>query len=329
MSKGKNKRFLTYVEQEDNLNSKGVSCYNKDERVMIRRLGYFNLVSGYKWPFVSGKDKNGSYLYAKGTTVEQMVRVKSFDDELRMLLLRYITGAEDEVRSIVAYKFDDVNLEILGEVTMYDDIRSYDVSFPIKDIKRLTARISRELSFSRVSYLNEYRKKYERVPSWLMFKFIGFSTFVTLLGFVRVKVRDDICNLYDIVGENGVVDHDLLIDALHWLRKVRNVCAHNERVYDAKAKSRIIERYFKMMPSEYLRSNEDKKIVDLLVYLKYFLDANDYAGLIGQLSAMLRRLEGELIPKAFATILNDMGIVRQDDLEMLLREKRVSDYLML
>ena len=64
---------------------------------------------------------------------------------------------------------------------------------------------------------------------------------------------------------------------------MRNSCAHNERVYcikqipdkNDKNSGRILERYFKSLRPSYLK-DKDKKIMDLLVYFKYYLTDRDF-----------------------------------------------------
>ncbi|MGL5440163.1 MAG: Abi family protein [Filifactoraceae bacterium] len=327
MSKKKSKRFFTYSEQEEYLNSKGIRCSSKEEKIIIRRLGYFNLLSGYKWPFVKDTTNKESYVYAKGTTVEQIAKVKAFDDELRVLFLRYITKAEDEVRAVAAYKMDDFNLKNFGETISWNDTKAYGYDKSNKEIKRLIARMERELSFNKTSYLDEYRRKYDKVPTWLLFKFIGFSTFVNVLNYVKPEVRDELSSLYGFETKDSKLDNELLITALHWLRKIRNVCAHNERLYDTNAPERVIERYFELLPVEYHGLKESKRIIDGVIYLKYFLDANDYAGLIGQLTAILKHLQDNIIDEGFSNVIRDMGIIDISHLDCLLQDKKVSDYL--
>ena len=54
------KEFLTYNQQMKKLrDKKKIDCGNTKDKTTLVRMGYFNLVNGYKEPFICGKDNNG------------------------------------------------------------------------------------------------------------------------------------------------------------------------------------------------------------------------------------------------------------------------------
>ena len=79
------KIFLTYNQQMRKLrNDKKIDCTGSKHKSILVREGYFNIINGYKAPFVSGKDDKGNKIYLPGTSIEQLYNVKQFDDELRL-----------------------------------------------------------------------------------------------------------------------------------------------------------------------------------------------------------------------------------------------------
>ena len=111
---------------------------------------------------------------------------------------------------------------------------------------------------------------------------------------------------------------------LHWLRKVRNSCAHNERVYcikqlparNDKNSGRILEGYFRSLRPTYLK-DKDKKIIDLLVYFKYYLTDKDFKDMMGEFQKTLLKLQSEVSTNAFDNVRGKMGIKNLADLETL------------
>ena len=104
------KLFLTYNQQMKKLrNDKHIYCKGSSHKKILVRAGYFNIVNGYKTPFVSGQDSNGNHIYISGTSISQLHAVKQFDNQLRSFLLRYITQVEEEARTLTGYKFDECN----------------------------------------------------------------------------------------------------------------------------------------------------------------------------------------------------------------------------
>ena len=63
------KVFLTYNQQLKKLrNNKKITCNNstKDKEILVR-MGYFNIVNGYKYPFICGIDNTGKHIYLPNT----------------------------------------------------------------------------------------------------------------------------------------------------------------------------------------------------------------------------------------------------------------------
>ena len=108
------------------------------------------------------------------------------------------------------------------------------------------------------------------------------------------------------------------------MRKIRNSCAHNERIYcltrraDRLGRSgRILEKYFHMLSNGYSR-NLDQRLFDLVVYFKYYLPKSEYKQFINELKSMLQDLQTKIHPHAFDYIRGQMGIRNLDDLNTLI-----------
>lgn len=157
-----------------------------------------------------------------------------------------------------------------------------------------------------------------------MFKVVNFSTFIDIVRYSKTDVSHSLCHLYGLENEDGRANVKLLIGSLHWMRKIRNSCAHNERVYcltrsqERNGNSgRIIEKYFRMLNPGYTR-NLEQKLFDLFVYFKYFLPKSEYKQFISELKSMLNNLQSKIHPHAFEYIRGQMGIRNLTDLDMLL-----------
>lgn len=70
------------------------------------------------------------------------------------------------------------------------------------------------------------------------------------------------------------------------------------------------------MRKSYLRDS-DKRIIDLLVYFKYYLPEGEYKIMIHEFRKMLEELEKKIPTGAFANIRGQMGIKDLDDLDVL------------
>ena len=311
------KSFLTYEQQMQRLSEiKGISCAGQTHKRILVRAGYFNLVNGYKMPFTCGTDSNGQHQYLPNTSLDDLYAVKCFDDNLRSFLLRYITKVEEEVRTIAGYKFDETNSN--GQIHWFD-VAAYSAAASLQDKMAAISDAYNELSRSRLPYVKFYLENHQSIPTWIMVKGINFSTFINILAVSKQSVRDSICSLYGITVNNAP-NEKLLIGALHWMRKVRNSCAHNERVFCLASETntgRIKERYFSLLSASYLRGDRKKRVFDLFVYFKCFLPADEFQAFITEFKSLLFLVKGSIHQNAFDNLRGQIGIKNIADLDVL------------
>lgn len=316
------KFFLTYNQQMRKLrNDKQIICNGSSHKKILIRAGYFNIVNGYKNPFISGQDDDGNHIYISGTSITQLQAVKKFDDQLRSFLLRYITQVEEETRTLAGYKFDECNDN--GNIPWYD-IDAYSPNKSLQEKMTVISKAYNELSKSQLDYVKFYMDNHKQIPTWIMIKVVNFSTFIDILRCSKVDVSHSLCDLYGLIDETDHANVKLLIGSLHWMRKIRNSCAHNERVYcltriqERRGHSgRIIEKYFRMLSRGYTRDLE-QRIFDLIVYFKYFLPKSEYKQFILELKSMLLDLQSKIHSHAFEYVRGQMGIKDLSDLDTLL-----------
>lgn len=316
------KNFITYNQQMRKLrNDKHINCSGSGDKRILVRMGYFNIVNGYKIPFTCGTDNVGSHVYLPNTSLEHLYQLKKFDDELRLFLLKYITKIEEEVRTLTGYKFDQCNND--GKIPWYD-ANAYSPSSRLQNRMATISSAYSELSSSQLDYIKFYMDNHTAIPTWIMIKMVNFSTFINILKNSKTSVTHSICKLYDMYDVNGKPNVKLLIGSLHWMRKVRNSCAHNERIFCMhqsqssvrRNNGRIIEQYISSLRTSYSR-NSDKRIFDLLVYCKYYLPDSEYNEMISQFQNMLADLQSCISSNAFANIRGQMGIKALSDLDIL------------
>lgn len=316
------KFFLTYNQQMKKLrNDKHILCNGSSHKKILVRAGYFNIVNGYKNPFVSGQNANGNHSYISGTSINQLQAVKKFDDQLRSFLLRYITQVEEETRTLTGYKFDECNYN--GDIPWYD-IDAYSPNKSLQEKMAVISKAYNELSRSKLDYVKFYMDNHKQIPTWIMIKVVNFSTFIDIICCSKTDVPHSLCRLYGLEDENGLPNVKLLIGSLHWMRKIRNSCAHNERIYCLTRKQernghsgRILEKYFRMLSRGYTR-DLNQRIFDLIIYFKYFLPKSEYKQFISELKVILLDLQSKIHPHAFEYIRGQIGIKNLSDLDTLL-----------
>lgn len=318
------KDFLTHNQQMKRLREKKkIDCRGSADKEILCRTGYFNLINGYKQPFVASVDAHGNHIYYKGTGIREIYALKRFDDELRSTLLKHITTVEEEVRALVAYKFDEVNDN--GKIAWYQ-IEAYSPSKDAASVLRVISSTYHDVEMSKQDYVKYYLEHHKFIPTWIMVKVISFSNFINFLDCSRDSVKQAICKTYGILDNEGRCDFNLLIGSLNWLRAVRNVCAHNERIYTvAHKKGRIKTRYMDTLAPSY-SVDRDKRVIDLLVYMKYYMPHKEYTKFIANVNRLIIDLQKQIRRGAFDKVRAELGIKDISHLQKLCECPKVINY---
>lgn len=78
----------------------------------------------------------------------------------------------------------------------------------------------------------------------------------------------------------------------------------------------FLKDIFRSLRPTYLK-DKDKKIIDLLVYFKYYLTDKDFKDMMGEFQKTLLKLQSEVSTNAFDNVRGKMGIKTLADLETL------------
>ena len=130
------KPFLTYPQQLQKLKDKNLTIADDAAAtITLHHYGYFALVSGYKDLFKNPTTKD----YRDGTTLDDIVALYRFDEQLRELTLRYLLQVERHIRSAYSYAF----CSQFGESqNSYLDVRNYNLMGRInpREVQKLITR---------------------------------------------------------------------------------------------------------------------------------------------------------------------------------------------
>ena len=309
-------RFFTIDEQFDYLTkNKNIIC-NEDDKLRLIREGYFNVITGYKYPFILCKNPTGEIVYEEGTSLNHFLCLKDFDDSLRILLLEYLVKVEQEVRTLAAYKFDISNKN--GQIT-WREIEAYDQrNKKDKQITHFISKCFNEIIRNENYDIQVYLKRHEDIPTWAFMSGLTFNTFIQCLDFAKPLVIDTLCGVYGLRDEKNHYNYDFLKAVLNLFRKVRNICAHNEKAYCFKINgTRLDDKLFSIIDNSNYLIQKDQRLMDIFVHLKYFLDNSEYKRFIYNLKDLLLDLKKQISELAFANVLKEMGIYRIEDLDTL------------
>jgi abortive infection bacteriophage resistance protein len=216
------KPFLTYEQQITKLiNDKQLVIANPNAaKSALESIGYFALIGGYKTPFINPMTR----IY-EHTTFEDIYALYKFDRNLRELTFKYLCEIEQKIRQLISYHFCNLYGE---QQACYLTHSNYNVT---KKNAQSIAKLISILTYhanknTEHAYLVHQRRVYHNVPLWVVMNALTFgqtSNFYRLLPF---KLQSNISKAYPHINEKSLESY------LKCLTLFRNVCAHNERLYN-------------------------------------------------------------------------------------------------
>lgn len=278
------KPFLTYEQQIKKLISKNLSIDNYNYAIeLLKKHSYFDLISGYKNPF---KTQNG--MYKPHINLNDIYSLYTFDDELRSLIFRNILKVEKHIKSLISYSF----CETYGEDQQhYLNATKYNYSSVNQtDINDLIGRLSKIVSDPKnYSYIKHQQKQHGNIPLWVMMKALPLGTVSKFYSFLPQNIQAKISIKFNHVTENE------LARMLDLLARVRNVCAHNERLFNYRynkgaINDTFIHKYLNITKQKNQYSKGKQDLFAVIIVLKYLLGQEDFSLLIDNLSTLLETL---------------------------------------
>lgn len=284
MTNMEEKPFLTYKQQVKKLKDKELKIEDEEYVIwLLKKYSYFDLISGYKEPF---KRKDGKY--KANVTIEDIYALYCFDDKLRALILRYILKIEKHIKSLISYSFCKKYGEDQGQ---YMNVTNFNYTDKIQEeINKLVNKISHIINHpDNYVYIRYQKEKYGNVPLWVMMKAITLGTVSKLYSFLQPGIQSKISREFAYVNEG------MLIQMLNLLARVRNVCAHNERLYDYKYRKGTISDTeihmglkIKKEKGQYGKGKND--LFAVVIVFRYLLEKDNFIDFIKEFEKIFNEL---------------------------------------
>lgn len=292
----KAKPFLSFEEQIEHLAAnKNLVIPDKEYAIsMLRRIGYFSLIGGYKSPFKNQTTQK----YKDGTTFEDILALYKLDEDLRELFLKYILQIERHIRSLLSYYFTAKHGD---SQTHYLNPANYLLTSPSQkyqeDLNRLISTLDNLANYNiDYPYIKHQRDTYNNVPLWVLVNGMTFGTLSKFYTYMKHDIKSKISKNFDKINESQLEQY------LSVITKFRNVCAHNERLYSYKTRNDIPNNLIHskleipMKGSQYKYGKKD--LFAVVISFKYLLPDNEFKKFMINLSNTLKRyFDVETIPE--------------------------------
>lgn len=297
----RNKIFKNLNEQIDILKEKGLIIHDIDmAKEILFRENYF-FVSGYRWLFMNSKrDKQ----FIPGTTFEELYATFVFDRQIRNLMFKYILVIENNMKSIMSYQLSKQygykEKEYLNPKNFTQDTaKGRQVHDVLNKIKR-QIRINGKQHTATMHYLNNYGY----LPLWILVKVLSFGMISELYNILRIEDQCEIAEVYNL-------DTETLITYLSLLSNYRNLCAHEDILYDHRTQKVIPTTRFhymldiETMDDEYIYGKND--LYALVIIMKQMLRKEEFRDFIYELGYEIDILDGKVDVIPLNAILNKIG----------------------
>ena len=301
MKEMKEKIFKTLDEQINILESKGLIIEDVEEaKEILFRENYF-FVSGYRHIFMKNNEKDH---FIKGTTFDELYAMFVFDRMIRNIMFKYILIIENNIKSIISYqmskKYGYKEKDYLNPKNFtHDPLKTRQVH-DILDKTRRQLRVNGKQHTATLHYIDNYGY----IPMWILVKVLSFGIISELYNILKNEDKQLIADVYHL-------DHETLSIYLSLLSNLRNVCAHEEVLYDHRTQRDLPNsRYHKLLDiqkvdDEYIYGKND--LFAIVIILKQLLTEEEFREFAYELGYEIDVLDGRVDTVPLIAILNRIG----------------------
>ncbi|MBR1386134.1 MAG: Abi family protein [Bacilli bacterium] len=297
----RDKQFKNLDEQIEIFKFKGLVIndekYAKD---ILLRENYFFL-SGYRHLFMQSDNQK---FYIKGTTFEELYSLFIFDRQFRNIIFKNLLIVENNAKSIFSYQLSKkygykendylkpANFDMSPE-------KSRQVNDLIKKMKRQV-----RVNGSQHSATMHYLSNYGYIPLWVLVKVLSFGIISEFYSILKAEDKASISKIYNISVDD-------LTNYLSILANYRNVCAHEDILYENKTQRSINDTVYHILlgiekkDGEYVKGKND--LFALIIILRQILRDEDVKNLILELERLINNLSINLHTIGIEKVLDRMG----------------------
>ncbi|HIU23204.1 MAG TPA: Abi family protein [Candidatus Fimihabitans intestinipullorum] len=297
----KSKIFKTLDEQIDILKARGLVIDDVEyAKEILFRENYF-FVSGYRHLFMR---KYNDDQFLKGTRFDELYAAFVFDRKLRNIMFKYILVIENNIKSIISYqmskKYGYKEKDYLDPKNFtQDSLKSRQVYDILNKTKR-QIRINGKEHTATMHYLSNYGY----IPMWILVKVLSFGIVSELYSILKLEDQEAIASFYHL-------DAETLAIYLSLLANFRNLCAHEEVLYDHRTQKEIPDtKYHELLDipkedGEYIYGKNDLFVLPII--MKQMLTEGEFRELIYEIGYEIDVLDGIVDVVPLHTILNKIG----------------------
>ena len=295
------KIFRTLDEQIDILKSKGLVILDEEKaKNILLRENYF-FVSGYRHLFMKS---NKDIAFLPGTTFEELYSMFVFDRRIRNIFFKNLLIVENNIKSLISYqlskKYGYREKDYLNPNNFTKN------PMKIRQVHDVLNKVKRQIRVNgkQHSATMHYITNYGYIPLWILVKVLSFGILSELYNILDESDQKDIASLYNL-------DTDTLGIYLTILSNYRNLCAHEDILYDHKTQKVIPDnKYHELLniprvDDEYIYGKND--LFSVVIIMRYMLTDGEFRDLKNELGFELDMLDGKTNVLPIKSFLDKFG----------------------
>ena len=298
------KEFKTLDEQLDIFKSKGLRVVDEEYAKDVLLMENYFFINGYRYMFMkSNKDKR----FISNATFEELHAMFLFDRNLRNILFKNLLIIENNVKSIISYQ--------LSKKYGYrekDYLKASNFTTDNKEQRRVADvinKMKRQIRTNGAKHTATYHyiNNYGYVPLWILVKVLSFGLINELYGILKPEDRLVIAEYYNL-------DIESLEIYLALLSNYRNLCAHEDIVFDHKSQRQLPDNRFHIMlkidetDGEYIYGKND--IFGLVIILKQMLKEDKFEEMLLEIENEFNKFDNKVNSIPIGKLYDKMGFPR-------------------
>ena len=295
------KDFRTIDEQVEILQKKGLIVEDIDEaKEVLLRENYFFL-NGYRHLFMVS-EKNRTFI--KGSTFRELYSLFLFDIYFRNIIFKNVLVIENQLKSILSYqlskKYGYKEKDYLNPKNFTND---HDKKRRVKDVLE---KMKRQIRINSLHHnaTAHYANSYGYIPLWVLVKVLSFGIVCELYTILKKEDKIEIADIFNTTPED-------LSNYLIILSNYRNLCAHEDIVYENKTERYIEDNIYHeelnipKMDAEYIYGKND--LFAVIIIFKILLTDDSFRLMLKEIEYEIEKLDGRIDSIPIEKILDRMG----------------------
>ncbi len=296
------KEFKTIDQQIDILKKKGLIIDDHDMVYNILLKENYFFINGYRHIFMNSPTDR---TFITGSSFSELYALFKFDRYSRNIFFKNLLIVENRLKSVISYQ---LSKKYGYKEKDYLNLKNFNQN-PEKRrrVKDVIEKMKRQIRINagRHNATMHYLKNYGYIPLWILVKVLSFGMVCELFSIMKDEDKLEVSSVFDLTVEE-------LEDCLPILSNYRNLCAHEDIVFDHKTERKIPDtEYHKKlnifkMDDEYIYGKDD--IFAVIIIFKMILEDSEFRLMLKEFQYELEKLDGKIDSVPIEKVLDTMGI---------------------